>query len=230
MGHWRNVSPSRYEHRNLLPGNTPERNGGKPENSPESETMTDNTPIAVIQRNRLEELRVELSEFKGHRFVSVRTYTERHDSPELVPTKKGSPSARTSCASLSRRWSGLSTPVGRRGYSSASQRETRLNGPIAIGERPRADDLDAAWADHAIESSASTIASRMRRQGWGTRQTAATSTRTSGAVRRIVEPQALRRRRETSTPTRPMPKIVPVNGSGTVVLTRPNARLSIPSS
>ena len=51
--------------------------------------MSDSTPIGVIEKNRLDELRISLDEYRGHRFVSVRTYTEREDSPEKVPTKRG---------------------------------------------------------------------------------------------------------------------------------------------
>ena len=45
--------------------------------------------IATIPRNQLDELRVEIGEYRGHDFISIRTWTERHDSEEMVPTKKG---------------------------------------------------------------------------------------------------------------------------------------------
>ena len=45
--------------------------------------------IATIPRNQLAELRVEIGEYRDHDFVSIHTWTERHDSEEMVPTKKG---------------------------------------------------------------------------------------------------------------------------------------------
>ncbi len=32
---------------------------------------------------------MEISEYRGHDFVSIRTWTEKNDSKERVPTKKG---------------------------------------------------------------------------------------------------------------------------------------------
>ena len=46
------------------------------------------TEIAVIQKNRDDELRVALKEYEGHPYVDVRTFTE-YQSGEVGPTKKG---------------------------------------------------------------------------------------------------------------------------------------------
>ena len=48
-----------------------------------------NKLIATIPKNALDEIRVEISEYRGHDFVSIRTWTEKSDSKERVPTKKG---------------------------------------------------------------------------------------------------------------------------------------------
>jgi hypothetical protein len=45
--------------------------------------------IATIPRNSRDEIRIELGEYKGHEFVSVRIWTKSHDSEDVVPTKKG---------------------------------------------------------------------------------------------------------------------------------------------
>ena len=45
-------------------------------------------PIATVQKNRREELRFSLDEFKGHRFVTVRIYAPGRDG-SMVPTKCG---------------------------------------------------------------------------------------------------------------------------------------------
>ena len=47
--------------------------------------------IAVIEKNRDEEIRVGLSEFKGHNLVSIRVFTEPYEDhgQGRVPTKKG---------------------------------------------------------------------------------------------------------------------------------------------
>lgn len=48
------------------------------------------TPIAVIPKNKLEEIRVELSEFNGHDLINIRVWAERRDgSTERIPTKAG---------------------------------------------------------------------------------------------------------------------------------------------
>lgn len=33
-------------------------------------------PIAIIEKNSVEEIRIELSEFKGHKLLNIRTWTE----------------------------------------------------------------------------------------------------------------------------------------------------------
>lgn len=57
--------------------------------------MTKEDPIAVpperiatVQKNRREELRFTLDEFKGHRFVTMRIYAPTRDGA-MVPTKSG---------------------------------------------------------------------------------------------------------------------------------------------
>ena len=45
--------------------------------------------LAVISKNALEDVRVALTEFKGYKLLDVRVWTERNDSTERVPTKKG---------------------------------------------------------------------------------------------------------------------------------------------
>ena len=49
------------------------------------------TPIAVIPKNKAEELRISLKEYKGHPFVDVRTFVEPYaDSGQgRVLTRKG---------------------------------------------------------------------------------------------------------------------------------------------
>ena len=45
--------------------------------------------IATISKNSQEEIRVSLSEFKGHRLVDVRTYADFDGQGERRATKKG---------------------------------------------------------------------------------------------------------------------------------------------
>ena len=49
------------------------------------------TNIATIEKNKLEELRIALKEFRGHRLIDVRTYVEPYtdEGQGRVPTKKG---------------------------------------------------------------------------------------------------------------------------------------------
>ncbi len=49
------------------------------------------TDIATIEKNKIEELRVALKEYKGHDYVDVRTYVEPYadEGQGRVPTKKG---------------------------------------------------------------------------------------------------------------------------------------------
>ena len=48
-------------------------------------------PIATIEKNKIEELRVILAEYKGRRYVDVRTYCDSYADEDQgrVPTKKG---------------------------------------------------------------------------------------------------------------------------------------------
>jgi len=50
--------------------------------------MTTDTLIATIGKNSREEVRVSLTEFKGHRLVDVRTYAS-FDEGGVRATKKG---------------------------------------------------------------------------------------------------------------------------------------------
>ena len=45
--------------------------------------------ISTIEKNSREEIRVELSEFKGHDLLAVRVYTDIDGAEERKPTKKG---------------------------------------------------------------------------------------------------------------------------------------------
>ena len=46
-------------------------------------------PIAIIPKNTIDEIRVMWSEFKGHRYLDIRVYTEIDGNTDKVPTKKG---------------------------------------------------------------------------------------------------------------------------------------------
>lgn len=46
-------------------------------------------PIAVIEKNRAEELRICLDKFKGHDLVSVRVWCDAYSGTAKVATKKG---------------------------------------------------------------------------------------------------------------------------------------------
>ena len=46
-------------------------------------------PIAIIPKNSMEDIRIMWSEFKGHRYLDIRVYTEIDGEPERKPTKKG---------------------------------------------------------------------------------------------------------------------------------------------
>lgn len=45
--------------------------------------------IATIPKNTLDEVRVSLSEYKGHHYLDIRVFTELDGKPEKGPTKKG---------------------------------------------------------------------------------------------------------------------------------------------
>ncbi len=52
--------------------------------------MTEETTVAVIRKNALDEIRVSWSEYKGHRYLDIRVFTEMEGKPvDKVPTKKG---------------------------------------------------------------------------------------------------------------------------------------------
>ena len=48
-------------------------------------------PIAIIEKNKIEELRITLKEFKGRRYLDIRTYIDPYadEGQGRVPTKKG---------------------------------------------------------------------------------------------------------------------------------------------
>jgi hypothetical protein len=46
-------------------------------------------PIAIIPKNNIDEIRVLWSEYKGHRYLDIRVYTEIDGNTDKVPTKKG---------------------------------------------------------------------------------------------------------------------------------------------
>jgi transcriptional coactivator p15 (PC4) len=46
-------------------------------------------PIAIIPKNNIDEIRVMWSEFKGHRYLDIRVYTEVDGQTDKMPTKKG---------------------------------------------------------------------------------------------------------------------------------------------
>ena len=45
--------------------------------------------VATIQKNSLDELRVSVDTFKNHQFIQIRTWTEKSDSKEKIPLRKG---------------------------------------------------------------------------------------------------------------------------------------------
>ena len=49
------------------------------------------TDIAIIEKNRSEELRIGLKEFKGRNYLDIRTYVEPYanEGQGRVPSKKG---------------------------------------------------------------------------------------------------------------------------------------------
>jgi Transcriptional Coactivator p15 (PC4) len=46
-------------------------------------------PIAILSKNSVDEIRVAWSEYKGHRYLDIRVYTEIDGQADKVPTKKG---------------------------------------------------------------------------------------------------------------------------------------------
>ena len=52
--------------------------------------MSEATVVAIIRKNSLEEVRVSISEFRGHKLVDVRVFADFDGSGgEPRPTKKG---------------------------------------------------------------------------------------------------------------------------------------------
>jgi hypothetical protein len=53
--------------------------------------MSDQPPIAVLTKNKLEEIRIGLSEFNGHDLINVRVWADRRDGADgpRIPTKAG---------------------------------------------------------------------------------------------------------------------------------------------
>jgi ppGpp synthetase/RelA/SpoT-type nucleotidyltranferase len=45
--------------------------------------------VKVIQKNSLEEVRVELLKYRGHDLVGIRVYSDFAKAREMLPTRKG---------------------------------------------------------------------------------------------------------------------------------------------
>ena len=45
--------------------------------------------VAVFQKNKFQEIRVGIREFKGNDLIDIRTWTMTQGSEEMVPTAKG---------------------------------------------------------------------------------------------------------------------------------------------
>jgi hypothetical protein len=48
-----------------------------------------NAPIAIIPKNPMEDIRVSWEEYRGHRYLDIRVYTEIDGKADRMPTKKG---------------------------------------------------------------------------------------------------------------------------------------------
>ena len=48
-----------------------------------------NQLVATFQKNKFEEVRVQIKEFKGYDLVDLRVYTTLKDGEEKIPTGKG---------------------------------------------------------------------------------------------------------------------------------------------
>lgn len=48
-----------------------------------------NKLVATFPKNKFEEVRVQIKEFKGYDLVDIRVYTALKDSEEKIPTGKG---------------------------------------------------------------------------------------------------------------------------------------------
>jgi Transcriptional Coactivator p15 (PC4) len=53
--------------------------------------MSDAVPIAVLPKNKAEEIRISLSEYNGHNLINVRVWSDRRNGngEGRVPTKAG---------------------------------------------------------------------------------------------------------------------------------------------
>ena len=45
--------------------------------------------VAVFQKNKFQEIRIGIREFKGNDLIDIRTWTMTQGSEEMVPTAKG---------------------------------------------------------------------------------------------------------------------------------------------
>jgi hypothetical protein len=45
--------------------------------------------IAVIDKNKAEDMRIELMEFRGYQLIGIRVFVDTPDSEDRVPTRKG---------------------------------------------------------------------------------------------------------------------------------------------
>ena len=48
-----------------------------------------NQLVASFQKNKFEEVRVQINEFKGYDLIDIRVYTTLKDGEEKIPTGKG---------------------------------------------------------------------------------------------------------------------------------------------
>ena len=51
--------------------------------------MSEETTVAIIPKNALDDIRVRWSEYKGHRYLDIRIFTEIEGRADKAPTKKG---------------------------------------------------------------------------------------------------------------------------------------------
>lgn len=51
--------------------------------------MTKDTTIATVAKNAREEIRIVLTNYKGHDLVDLRVFVEADGRPDRVPTRKG---------------------------------------------------------------------------------------------------------------------------------------------
>lgn len=53
------------------------------------EVMSMDKTVATFQKNKFQEVRIGIREFKGNDLVDIRTWTMTQGSNEMVPTAKG---------------------------------------------------------------------------------------------------------------------------------------------